>query len=599
MIGTREASIYATTPERDDKRYFEYSSIQLLRIKNFTTVFHMKIQIFWTLIFCATSVFSQEVQPPKKEIVRVAPNPQVGGEKGKQVPLEGIILVPPDRDVKGVPQEHGIHIYLNKSSDEPLISALETYLNHPLSGDVLKNIRQTIVDYYKNEKKRYVAVLVPMQDVTDGVIVLQILPGEVGAIHFMGQKWFSEKTLSKSLDLKKGDPIVEEDLMNYMSWVNRNPFRRTQLILEPGDEKGTTNVNFLTKERFPIRFFTGSDNTGFLSTGQVRLYGGINWGNALKLGDLISYQYTASTDFNMFQSHVLSYTSFLPWKNVLTVFGCFGVVVPQIPTFTTTGKNIQVSGRYSIPFLPLYGDFLHHLDAGFDWKYITTNLFFAGDPLQGLSASNSGNIINVTQFLIAYGLQKNWTGQVVTFNSNLFASVWKDLLPFQSTLAYNNLRPGSHVRYAYLKLSLSHRYKFANDCVLSSLFRGQLASNTIPTSEQFGFGGADTVRGYYEQQFVADNAILFNFELYSKPLSLFKGHKNELTFLAFIDYGYGRNYTYSLPELKQQHLIGIGPGFRYDIMPYLSVKMDYGFQLQGIPLDHRTGRFHFSLNVSN
>jgi hemolysin activation/secretion protein len=280
----------------------------------------------------------------------------------------------------------------------------------------------------------------------------------------------------------------------------------------------------------------------------------------------------------------------------MTVFGCYGSVFPVIPGFTSTGKDLQISGRYLVPFFPFYGNFLHHFESGFDWKYITSNFFFTGEP--GIeTATNS--MINVTQFMLAYKLQRNWKDQVLAFSANLFASVWKDLLPHQSTSAYAALRTGSHVRYAYLRSSLNYRYELSNKSIFSSLFRGQLASNTLPTSEQYGLGGADTVRGYFEQQFIGDNALVFNLEFYFPPISVFKGISNNLLFLAFFDYAYGRNYTYFTPSLQAQNLFGIGPGIRYDIIPYLSLKMDYGFQLKGIAGDHRTGRFHFSLVVSN
>jgi hemolysin activation/secretion protein len=183
--------------------------------------------------------------------------------------------------------------------------------------------------------------------------------------------------------------------------------------------------------------------------------------------------------------------------------------------------------------------------------------------------------------------------------TNITFSPWKNLLPFQSTTAYNQLRNGSHVRYGYLRLSASHRYQLPSKCVLVGLLRGQGATGALPTSEQFGLGGADTVRGYYEQQFVADNAVLLNLEFYSPPLSLFKGKKNELTFLAFFDYGWGYNYEFSAPEFETQSLYGIGPGLRYDILPNFSLRLDYGFQLRGVPGDHRIGRLNFSINVSN
>lgn len=534
-------------------------------------------------------------RPVTGDVLHMAPNPQVNIFQETHILLEGLILVPADKDANKVRQDHGVHIELGKGDYKALEMPLQPYLNRPIDPALIQQIKDTIADYFLKEKHKYIAVLVPVQDITDGVVVFQVLEGKIGTIQYKGLKWFSESTLSKALPLHSGDPVIEPKFMDYMSWINRNPFHKTQMVLQPGASKGLTDVIFITQERFPVRFYTGFDNTGFRPTDQLRLSGGMNWGNFLNIGDLVSYQYTASPDFSKLQSHVVSYSSFLPWRHLMTLFACYGSVLPAIPGFTSNGVDIQASGRYLVPFFPFYGNFLNHIEGGFDWKYITSNYFFTGLP----DAPPNNSIVNVTQFMLAYKLQRNWKDQVLAFGCNMFASVWKNLLPYQTSKAYNSLRTGSHVRYAYLKTSLNYRYELPSKCIFSLLFRGQLASSTLPTSEQYGLGGADTVRGYFEQQYVADNALIFNLEFYSPSLSLFKAQPNQLMFLAFFDYAYGRNYTYAQPSLQAQNLFGIGPGIRYDIIPYMSLKMDYGFQLKGITGDHRTGRFHFSLIVSN
>jgi hypothetical protein len=271
-------------------------------------------------------------------------------------------------------------------------------------------------------------------------------------------------------------------------------------------------------------------------------------------------------------------------------------VFPELPPFTTTGISVQASTRYQVPIFPLYGNFRSSYELGFDYKLINSNLFFAGDVLQ--EAVTNNGYMTVTQFLTGYSLQKNWNQSVLNFRTDCIFSVWRDLLPHQTPEAYAILRQSSHVRYAYWKTALVYQYQTASKWGLYSRFKGQLATGTLPTSEQYALGGADTVRGYYEAQFVADNAVCANAEFYTPVFPLFPGFKNQMSFLTFADYGYGYNYTAVSPQFIKQHLVGIGLGLRYDIIPYMNLKADYGFQVLGIPQDHRFGRFHLSLLVS-
>lgn len=542
-------------------------------------------------------LFAQSATDASKELIYAAGSPRV--VKDEEMLIEGLAIVPGGTKVDTVARQHGISIYLEEGNFESLETSLLEFLNQPLNESNIAKIKDAIVQYFRSSRNQYVAAIVPVQQVVNGVVVLQILEGKVGKIEYRGQKWFSKRVIKNGLGIRRGDPVIETNFLNAVTWVNRNPFHNTRIVLVPGQEKGITDLVFMTKDRFPARFFAGSDNTGFLSNSETRLYGGFNWGDALMLGDLLSYQYTASPDFHKFQSHVANYTSFLPWKHIFTVFGCYGQVYPAITGFKTQGVNIQGSGRYQIPFRPLYGDFRSHLEIGFDWKYLTSNLFFAGDIEEVSPVANQ--YMTITQFLLGYRFQQNWGENLLSFRMDMMLSPWQDWwFPHQTSAEYNSLRLGSHVRYAYWKGSIGDVYRTSGKWTLSALVRGQLATGTLPTAEQFGLGGANTVRGYYEQQFIADNAFCFNFEVYTPPVGLFKTKtlRNELSFVAFVDYGYGYNYSILAPEFREQHLIGIGPGLRYDISTYFSLKLDYGFQLKGITGDSQIGRLNFSAIAS-
>ena len=116
----------------------------------------------------------------------------------------------------------------------------------------------------------------------------------------------------------------------------------------------------------------------------------------------------------------------------------------------------------------------------------------------------------------------------------------------------------------------------------------------MPT-EQYGLGGYNTVRGYDERSANGDNAYVFNTELRTPPGSIFKIFGNQevddsIQFLAFFDYGFVGNIQPVPGSLEQTvFLMSIGPGVRYNIDRFVSVRFDWGFQLHQAPIGSVTG----------
>ncbi|MBW3625869.1 MAG: BamA/TamA family outer membrane protein, partial [Armatimonadetes bacterium] len=116
-------------------------------------------------------------------------------------------------------------------------------------------------------------------------------------------------------------------------------------------------------------------------------------------------------------------------------------------------------------------------------------------------------------------------------------------------------------------------------------------TGTVPFSEQFFAGGAESIRGYLESRFWGKHLLLANLE-YRKPIA------NAFQGVAFLDIGdaWGTNYT--LPAAAdpnqrfEQHggfkpQVGAGLGVRV-VTPIGPLRLDWGFGREG-------SRAHFSI----
>ncbi|MGE5196352.1 MAG: ShlB/FhaC/HecB family hemolysin secretion/activation protein, partial [Anaerolineae bacterium] len=190
--------------------------------------------------------------------------------------------------------------------------------------------------------------------------------------------------------------------------------------------------------------------------------------------------------------------------------------------------------------------------------------------------------INLTQAMAAYAFGKETKHHRFSVDAEVFWSPGH-ILAHESNHAYHMLRPGAKSRYVYGRLSLSEIYTAPHDFSIRGNLRLQGSNQNLLPSEEFGLGGYDTVRGYKERAINADNALCANFEVRAPSFSVLrwfdvKRAKDELTFLAFIDYGLGASVHRLRNESVTHYLVGVGPGLRYQIDSHLSLRADWGFK---------------------
>jgi len=109
--------------------------------------------------------------------------------------------------------------------------------------------------------------------------------------------------------------------------------------------------------------------------------------------------------------------------------------------------------------------------------------------------------------------------------------------------------------------------------VLLSRLAGQLTLDPLLSLERFSLGGADTVRGYRQNQVVSDNGVLGGFEV-QIPLT-----KNPeiLQIRPFFDWGYGWNQSGVNPD--PQFIATVGLGLRSRLPMGLETLLQYGVPL--------------------
>lgn len=509
--------------------------------------------------------------------------------------LKGIVLMAPSQgEVLPFLIQEGIDIdpaLQLPGSKELLISLLTPYLGQELSWSDVCKIRSVITHFYAQQRRPIVSVLVPPQDVSSAFFKLMVVEAKRGSIFLKGNRWVSDSFLLSHMKTQEGDPIDAQQLKRDLAWLNRNPFRQTDVFFYPGTTSGTTDLELVTRERFPVQPYIGADNTGTALTQRARLYAGVNAGNLWGLDQRLSYQYTTSPDRTSLSAHMGSYLIPFPWRHQAYAYGGYARSDVDLQNkLHQQAQSWQVSGRYQIPIAPIWGDFLQEISVGYDFKRSNNSLLFGGDWIVQQFA-------DINQFFLGYSCDYATCSTKTTFSVDLYAAPF-EITAHQNKAAYRAIRLFASPRYLYGKVRLSETLQLPGPLQLKGLFAAQMTGWNLLPSEMFGLGGYQTVRGYNERAVNVDDAVLTSLELVLSNTRLFASvngpPEDKLAVLGFFDCGWG----WQRGEQVTDWLAGAGMGLRYHFVSYVVLRADVGFPLHRIDSGPHGPQAHVGITAS-
>ena len=561
-----------------------------------------------TLITCASISQAQDFE-------RYRPNPPVPGRSIPELPelpdepvegstdeivkeLKGIMIVDHESMVQDpIKPFEGVKIHpaadLTVAREQALKDVLAPYLGQPISIRALNEMAKNIVLLYREYKQPVVDVSMPPgQDITDGVVQVVITESRIGQIEFRGNCWFDDCLLEQQSWLRSGQRIYEPCLQQELVWYNKNPFREVGVKLEPGDLPGTTDIVYEVTEQRPVRFYMGYEDTGTRVTGLERLTFGANWGNAWGKDRQLSYQYTTDADLSgAIGVHSVVYSvPIFENRDTWTVFGSWADISSQVPGgpgLNNEGRAWQVSGRYTHMLCEnkCRQDSMHF---GIDFKGTNSNLDFGG-------ATTFASDVHVVQFMAGINSRQVYEDGQTSYGLDVFLSPGH-LLTNNTSDAFDVVRRGAKSTYGYARGQIERLYEIDHRSDFVVRGTGQIGSYKLLPTEQLGFGGFNTIRGYDMRTLNGDSGYIINLEYRSKPIQrCCNGKETSLTFLAFTDMGQQFNWgpkQLNLNGISSEILASAGVGFRYLVNPNATIRFDYGYPITRKLAQNDHGRFH-------
>ena len=459
-------------------------------------------------------------------------------------------------------------------------------------GDVQKAL-EALEKAYTSKGYSAIQVILPEQQIEGGEVEFDVVEAKIGKVVIEGNKYFDEANIRASLpQVQQGQAPNIFQISDNLRLANENPAKQTTVLLRSGAEEGQVDAVVRVSDERPNKLSMTLDNTGTQQTGIFRLGFGYQNSNLWNRDHVLNAQYvTAPNDDDRTNRFGL-----YPSKHVFIVGGQYRIpLYRQGDTleFTAGYSNVNsgvvanlfnISGSGSIfgarynRNLDKIGDLEHKLSYGLDWRgyqSVVTQIGVAG----------AGLVPDVTVHPIS--LTYAGTYRKAESDSNFFVSVTQNLPggndagtgAFQGDPLVSPARPpsraGANPRYFVTRWGVNHNHALPRDWQFRWGMSGQLTRDMLISGEQFGIGGADSVRGFLEREIVNDNGYRGTLEFYTPDFGkMVPVAGARMRALAFYDWGGVNRIRPAVLEMYGQHVSSAGFGVRFSRGTNLSLKLD-------------------------
>ena len=456
---------------------------------------------------------------------------------------------------------------------DQLAPALASFLDRPLDFAGLQQAAAAVSEAYR-AAGWLVRVYLPRQDITDGVVALQIVEGVFGKVHIsepLALRFSAELAQAHIAAAQPaGKALSAAALDRALLLLDDLPGVAVSGNLAPGAGEAETDLVLKMADEPLFSGEGGIDNTSARSTGEQRLTVNAFLSSPLKMGDQLAANliHSEGSDYaRLAYSLPVGYDGLRLGVNASRLD--YKVITPEFAAANINGNSSSsgLDAQY-----PLVRSRTHnlYLSAAFDNKAFDNNANNATTTRYGVRNATLGLMGN---------LFDKWGGGGANLASlNLTAGdVDLDGSPNQAADATTTQTQGSFTKLRY---ALSRQQALTADWSLYALLTGQFANKNLDSSEKFFLGGANGVRAYPSSEGGGSEGTMLNLELRWRAMS-------NLVLTGFYDWGsvtINKNNSFGgSPALNRFELDGLGLSLTWTGPKGLNLKGTYAHRLGNNP----------------
>lgn len=485
-----------------------------------------------------TAVAGQQAQPSAPQQAQALPEPQMAGQTQASFVLQGVEFA----GATGVPESE-------------LQAAAAGMVGQSVTFQELEKIAAKATEIYRRHGFALVQVFVPVQEVKDGRVKLQVVEGQLGQVNIdlaPGTPIDQQRVARTLAILEPGKPLNSRDYERAMLLLSDLPGIKPQSAISAGSAAGTTDLKVVVSERDRLKFGLELDNYGTRDSGRYRLTGSMRWASPFERGDNLDLRIMAA-------------------QGMHTAFGRLSYESPVGYTGLRLGAGLaRVQYELGGPFAPLEPTGVGTVaDFSFSYPLIrqrSTNLFLRGvldsksltDRFEAVGFETHKRIRGLGLGIALERRDRFGGGGYTSLNAQAYHGTL-DLRDAMSQ-AFDKPPFGYNTDGSFSKFTLQVARLQYLAPQLSLFFGGgmQFASKNLDTYEKLSLSGPKAVRAYATGEVLVDDGWLATLELRYAV-------KPEATLFLFYDAAHGDQFHTPRPfdgDLSRS-LRGYGLGFNW------------------------------------
>ncbi|MGF1496836.1 MAG: ShlB/FhaC/HecB family hemolysin secretion/activation protein [Elainellaceae cyanobacterium] len=472
----------------------------------------------------------------------------------------------------------------NTVLEEEIQSLVAEYEGREVTFDELLTLRSRITQLYLDNGYITSGAFLPSgQTLTDGTVEIQVVEGSVEEIQVSGLRHLQRSYVRDRLRLGTDAPLDQDELLESLQLLQLDPFiRQINAELTAGTVPGQNILVVDVDEPSPFSANVGGNNYRPPSIGSGQVSFGVGYSNVIGIGDRYFGEYGFTDGLDIFD---VGASVPLNARDGTLSFR-FNSSESEIIDDEFEELEIQSETRtYGLSFrqpVVRSPETEVGLGIGFDLRRRQTFILddipfsFSEGPEEGQS---NVSVIRVFQ---------DWVDRSATRVLAARSQFSFGIDAFNATV--NDT--GTDGQF----FSWIGQFQWVQQLSPRNLVITRLSTQLTPDSllslEQFSIGGVDTVRGYAQNQLVADNGVLASVEL-RLPVTR---NPQRLQLTPFFEIGTVWNNR--TPDPADSTIAGIGLGLRAEVLPNLFARLDYGIPLIDVDDDSdslQEDGFYFSL----
>lgn len=514
-------------------------------------------------------------------------------------PLADPTEIVPDRSERRITVTRFEFVDNTAFSDEELATAVESYTGREITLTELFEARSTITQKYVDAGFVTSGAFIPPQQIQDGTIAMNIVEGTLDEIVIQRpediQVEFGERLndsyVINRIRVAAGEPLNRDDLLEALRLLQLDPRIQTlRAELSAGTRLGSSTLTVDLAEASTADLLLEVNNERSPSVGSFRQQIELGMQNLIGNGESLNVSYARTTGSNDIDGSLQFFLN--PRNGTLTFSGGTSnseVIEEPFDLLDIRSESYFLELSYRQPLIRTLDE---ELAVGVTASHQQNRSSFLPEPFGPVPLTLFGAEADGEVRVTALRFFQDWTrrreGEVFAARSQF--SFGADIL--DPTISDEGL-PDS--RFFSWRGQAQWARRLSDDALLIVKGDLQFADNELLTLEQFGIGGARTVRGYRQDLLLTDNGILASAEV-RLPIVRTPSVNGLLQVVPFLDIGKGWNISAEDPDPST--LVGVGVGLLWQ-MDRLSAQFEWGIPLVNVETREdnslQENGFYFSL----